>query len=200
MAAAVCEEKDDGLTVVLCFTAICLSAAEAHFIIHNIGDDCTLASLHNAKEPSVALETSKIRCTQGTLAVNRHNYCPQKLTGECSKALPPCDGLLGMKLLIGLFIFCRSGVLRSVTNKESKSFQPTQHSDFHPLVALKLDSKRGRQRLGKDKGESVCVLFVHPSCVCVCEILFVVSASSPFITHKKALLFFSSAFKTKKDN
>lgn len=64
-------------------------------------------------------------------------------------------GPLRRKMLIGLFIFCCSGVQRSVANKESKSFPPTQHGDFQPHATLKSDSKRERQRLGKDKG--VCV-------------------------------------------
>lgn len=58
-------------------------------------------------------------------------------------------------MLIALFIFCCSGVQRSVANKESKSFPPTQHGDFQHHATLKSDSKRERQRLGKDKG--VCV-------------------------------------------
>lgn len=71
-------------------------------------------------------------------------------------------------MLIGLFI---SGVQRSVTHKESKSFPPTQHGGFQPRAALKSDSKRERQRLGKDKGERervcVCVLYVQPFFFCV---------------------------------
>lgn len=40
----------------------------------------------------------------------------------------------------------------SVLNKESKSLPPTQQGDFQPHIALKSDSKRKTQRLGKDKG------------------------------------------------
>lgn len=84
-----------------------------------------------------------------------------------------------MKMLIGLFIFCCSGVQRSVANKESKSFPPTQQGDFQPHATLKSESKRKRQRLGKDKGVRVCVfgffLFGYPFFVCVlfvCEVSF----------------------------
>lgn len=89
---------------------------------------------------------------------------------------PPCDRPLGMKMLIGLFIFCCSGVQRSVANKESKSFPPTQQGDFQPHATLKSESKRKRQRLGKDKGVRVCVclgsfcsaiLFLCVCCLCV---------------------------------
>lgn len=71
----------------LCFT--CLSAAEVHFIIRNIGDDCTLASLHKLTLSSLAGPSKpvQIQRSQGALTVNRHNDCPQKLTGGCSKAL-----------------------------------------------------------------------------------------------------------------
>lgn len=52
------------------------------------------------------------------------------------------------------FLSCsnRCAVHCSVTNKESKSFPPTQQGDFQPHVALKSDSKHKTQRLGKDKG------------------------------------------------
>lgn len=87
-ATVVREEKDEGSVVASCFTLICLSAAEAHFIIRNIGDDCTLASLHKLTLSSLLGPSKplKFRHTQGALAANRHNYCPPKLTGECSKA------------------------------------------------------------------------------------------------------------------
>lgn len=51
----------------------------------------------------------------------------------------------------------------SVTDKESKSFPPTQQGDFHPLVALKSDSKHKPQRLGKDKGVIFPYFFPLPS-------------------------------------
>lgn len=51
----------------------------------------------------------------------------------------------------------------SVTDKESKSFPPTQQGDFHPLVALKSDSKHKPQRLGKDKGVIFPYFFPIPS-------------------------------------
>lgn len=89
MAATVAhKEEDEGSTVASCFTLICLSAAEAHFIIRNIGDDCTLASLHKLTLSSLPGPSKplKFRRTQGGLAANRHNYCPQKLSSGCSKA------------------------------------------------------------------------------------------------------------------
>ena len=46
-----------------------------------------------------------------------------------------------MKMLIGSFIFRCSGVQRSVANKESKSFPPTQHSDFQARATLMSDSE-----------------------------------------------------------
>lgn len=102
-------------------------------------------------------------------------------------------------MLIGLFIFRRSGVQRSVTHKESKSFPPTQHGDFQPRAALKSDSKRERQRLGKDKGECVCecVLFVQPFFFCVRVKFHSLCGQREFTFHHGKTLLFSSASKTK---
>lgn len=82
MAATVAhEEKYDGSTVASCSTLICLSAAEAHFIICNIGDDCTLASLHKLTLSSLPGPSNplKFRRTQGALAANRQQLLPTEI-------------------------------------------------------------------------------------------------------------------------
>lgn len=70
MAATVAHvKKDDGSTVASCFTFICLSAPEVHFIIRNITDDCTLASLHKLTLSSLPGPSKplKFQRTQGAL-------------------------------------------------------------------------------------------------------------------------------------
>lgn len=77
----------------------------------------------------------------------------------------------------------------SVTDKESKSFPPTQHGDFHPLVALKSDSKHKPQRLGKDKGVIFPYFFPLPSFIFLERVQVHCLCGQPkFTFHHKASL------------
>lgn len=77
----------------------------------------------------------------------------------------------------------------SVTDKESKSFPPTQQGDFHPLVALKSDSKHKPQRLGKDKGVIFPYFFPLPSFIFLERVQVHCLCGQPkFTFHHKASL------------
>lgn len=77
----------------------------------------------------------------------------------------------------------------SVTDKESKSFPPTQQGDFHPLVALKSDSKHKPQRLGKDKGVIFPYFFSLPSFIFLERVQVHCLCGQPkFTFHHKASL------------
>lgn len=77
----------------------------------------------------------------------------------------------------------------SVTDKESKSFPPTQQGDFHPLVALKSDSKHKPQRLGKDKGVIFPYFFPLPSFIFLERVqLHCLCGQPKFTFHHKASL------------
>lgn len=77
----------------------------------------------------------------------------------------------------------------AVTDKESKSFPPTQQGDFHPLIALKSDSKHKPQRLGKDKGVISPIFFPLPSFIFVEQVQVHSLCGQPkFTFHHKASL------------
>lgn len=77
----------------------------------------------------------------------------------------------------------------SVTDKESKSFPPTQQGDFHPLVALKSDSKHKPQRLGKDQGVIFPYFFSLPSFIFLERVQVHCLCGQPkFTFHHKASL------------